>query len=161
MLPTKLETVTRIIEAFGKSGADEVEIVDGTLRIRLRRHVEGAIPPAVESPDAMPPGSSSEEEASAAVPAPMHGVFHRAPAPDAEPFVSVGSSVQAGQQLCILEAMKVFNPLSAPRAGVVVAIHAENGSDVMAGQPLFTIQQTADEGRQTADEGRPTPDEGA
>jgi biotin carboxyl carrier protein len=42
--------------------------------------------------------------------------------------------------------MKVFNPLSAPRAGVVVAIHAENGSDVVSGQPLFTIRQTADEG---------------
>lgn len=152
MLSTKLETVTKIIEAFGKSGADEVEIVEGALRIRLRRFAEGTIPPAVETADALPEesassaSSSSAEDASVAVPAPMHGVFHRAPAPDAEPFVSIGSKVQAGQQLCILEAMKVFNPLPAPRAGVVVAIHAENGSDVMAGQPLFTIQQTADEG---------------
>lgn len=157
MLSTKLETVTRIIEAFGKSGADEVEIVEGALRIRLRRFAEGTTLSAVETADALPEGavaaagsssaeSSSAEEASAAVPAPMHGVFHRAPAPDAEPFVSIGSKVQAGQQLCILEAMKVFNPLSAPRAGVVVAIHAENGADVMAGQPLFTIRQTADEG---------------
>lgn len=157
MLSTKLETVTKIIEAFGKSGADEVEIVEGALRIRLRRYVEGTIPPAVETADALPEeavaaagsspvGSPSAQEASAAVPAPMHGVFHRAPAPGAEPFVSIGSKVQAGQQLAILEAMKVFNALSAPRAGVVVAIHAENGSDVVSGQPLFTIRQTADEG---------------
>lgn len=152
MLSTKLETVTRIIEAFGKSGADEVEIVEGALRIRLRRFADGTIPPAVEAADAQPEeavaaaGSSSAEEASAAVPAPMHGVFHRAPAPGAEPFVSIGSKVQAGQQLAILEAMKVFNPLSAPRAGVVVAIHAETGSDVVSGQPLFTIRQTAEEG---------------
>lgn len=152
MLSTKLETVTKIIEAFGRSGADEVEIVEGALRIRLRRFAEGTIPPAVEVADALPEGavaaagSSSAEDASAAVPAPMHGVFHRAPAPGAEPFVSIGSSVQAGQQLGILEAMKVFNALSAPRAGVVVAIHAENGSDVVSGQPLFTIRQAADEG---------------
>lgn len=145
MLSGKLETVTKIIEAFGKSGADEVEIVEGTLHIRLRRFAEGTVLPVVAMADVpdepvAAAGNASAHETSGAVPAPMHGVFHRAPAPGAEPFVSIGSTVQAGQQLCILEAMKVFNALAAPRAGVVVAIHAENGADVVAGQPLFTIE---------------------
>lgn len=145
MLSTRLETITRIIESFGKSGADEVEIVDGALRIRLRRHTDGTVSPAMATPDATPDAAPDDAAAAAAdrpaaIPAPMHGVFHRAPAPGAEPFVSVGSKVELGQPLCILEAMKVFNPLPAPQAGVVVAIHAENGSDVMAGQPLFTIE---------------------
>lgn len=144
MLSGKLETVTRIIEAFGKSGADEVEIVEGTLHIRLRRFTEGTVLPVVATADVpgepvAAAGNASGQETSGTVPAPMHGVFHRAPAPGAEPFVSIGSTVQAGQQLCILEAMKVFNALVTPRAGVVVAIHAENGADVVAGQPLFTI----------------------
>lgn len=145
MLSGKLETITKIIEAFGKSGADEVEIVEGTLRIRLRRFAEGTVLPAVATADApgglvAADGNASIQETSGGVPAPMHGVFHRAPAPGAEPFVSTGSVVQAGQQLCILEAMKVFNALVAPRGGIVVAIHAENGADVVAGQPLFTIE---------------------
>jgi len=144
MLSGKLETVTKIIEAFGKSGADEVEIVEGTLRIRLRRFADGMIAPTV-GVEAIPgemgvsAENSSVQATPGAVAAPMHGVFHHASAPGAEPFVSVGSTVQAGQQLCILEAMKVFNALAAPQAGVIVAIHVENGSDVMAGQPLFTI----------------------
>lgn len=155
MLSPELETITKIIEAFGKSGADELEIADGTLKIRLRRFAERTISPVAATADAVPDepvavtGKSSGEDASAAVPATMHGVFHRAMAPGAEPFVSVGSKVEAGQQLCILEAMKVFNALPAPRTGVIVAIHAENGADVIAGQPLFTIRPTADEGAGT------------
>lgn len=139
MHSTKLETITRIIEAFGKSGADEVEIVEGTLRIRLRRFVSGPVDAPSEE-TTVEAAKPIEEAASADVPAPMHGIFHRAPAPGAEPFVSVGSEVQVGQQLCILEAMKVFNAFASPRSGVVVAIHAENGADVMAGQALFTIE---------------------
>jgi acetyl-CoA carboxylase biotin carboxyl carrier protein len=139
MHSTKLETITRIIESFGTSGADEVEIVEGTLRIRLRRFGNGPVD-ALPGDTTMEAAKPIQEAASGAVPAPMHGVFHRAPAPGAEPFVSVGSKVQAGQQLCILEAMKVFNAFSSPKSGVVVAIHAENGADVMAGQPLFTIE---------------------
>jgi acetyl-CoA carboxylase biotin carboxyl carrier protein len=137
----KLEAITRIIESFGKSGADEVEIVEGTLRIRLRRHggAPAADAPSVEGP-AMEVEKPAPDASVSSVPAPMHGVFHRAAAPGAEPFVSIGSKVHAGQQLCILEAMKVFNALPSPRAGTVVAIHAENGADVMAGQSLFTIE---------------------
>ncbi|MBS0541519.1 MAG: acetyl-CoA carboxylase biotin carboxyl carrier protein subunit [Proteobacteria bacterium] len=140
MHSTKLEAITRIIESFGKSGADEVEIVEGSLRIRLRRFGGQPAEAFPIETAAIDVGKPVREDTSAAVPAPMHGVFHRAPAPGAEPFVSVGSKVQVGQQLCILEAMKVFNAFASPRSGVVVAIHAENGADVMAGQALFTIE---------------------
>ena len=71
--------------------------------------------------------------------APLSGVLHLRPAPDAEPFVRVGQTVQAGDPVCIIEAMKVFNQVRAERAGCVVAILAEGGTEVDAGQTLLRI----------------------
>jgi acetyl-CoA carboxylase biotin carboxyl carrier protein len=148
MTPVSLATIKDILDAFARSGAEELEVADGTLRLRvLRRRV--AESPAI----AAAPRATAEAEFVGGVPAPaeapaddgivvtaaMHGVFHRAPAPGTEPFVSTGGSVVRGQQLCILEAMKVFNTVAAPQDGVVMMIHVENGEDVMAGQPLFTL----------------------
>jgi acetyl-CoA carboxylase biotin carboxyl carrier protein len=148
MTPLSLATIKDILDAFARSGAEELEVADGTLRLRvLRRRV-------AESPTiAAAPMATAEAEFAGGTPAPaeapaddgivvtaaMHGVFHRAPAPGTEPFVSTGGSVVRGQQLCILEAMKVFNAVAAPQDGVVAAIHVENGEDVMVGQPLFTL----------------------
>jgi acetyl-CoA carboxylase biotin carboxyl carrier protein len=148
MTPISLATIKDILDAFARSGAEELEVTDGTLRLRvLRRRV-------AESPTiAAAPMTTAEAEFRGGTPAPaeapaddgivvtaaMHGVFHRAPAPGTEPFVSTGGSVVRGQQLCILEAMKLFNTVAAPQDGVVATIHVENGDDVMAGQPLFTL----------------------
>ncbi len=149
MTPMRLATIKEILDAFARSGAEELEVADGTLRLRvLRRRVAAASPApiatAVEPLSAAPTEAPLPAETPAAagilVMAAMHGVFHRAPTPDAEPFVTVGSSVARGQQLCILEAMKVFNAVAATHDGVVSMIHAENGEDVMAGQPLFTLE---------------------
>jgi acetyl-CoA carboxylase biotin carboxyl carrier protein len=148
MTPLSLAAIKDILDAFARSGAEELEVADGTLRLRvLRRRV-------AESPTiAAAPMATAEAEFVGGTPAPaeapaddgivvtaaMHGVFHRASAPGTAPFVSTGGSVARGQQLCILEAMKVFNAVAAPQDGVVAAIHVENGEDVMAGQPLFTL----------------------
>ncbi|MDR7597108.1 MAG: acetyl-CoA carboxylase biotin carboxyl carrier protein, partial [Armatimonadota bacterium] len=73
------------------------------------------------------------------VTAPMVGTFYRAPGPDQPPFVQEGDRVEAGQTLCIIEAMKMFNEIPAEVSGRVVRVLAENGAPVEYGQPLFLI----------------------
>jgi acetyl-CoA carboxylase biotin carboxyl carrier protein len=90
-----------------------------------------------EAPDSTPP----EEVASAAfvVTAMSVGIFWRSPSPGAPPFVEVGSSVQAGETLCIVEIMKLMNTVTADLAGTVTAIHCANGDYVELGTPMFSI----------------------
>ncbi|MEJ2678390.1 MAG: acetyl-CoA carboxylase biotin carboxyl carrier protein, partial [Gemmatimonadota bacterium] len=73
------------------------------------------------------------------VTSPMVGTFYRAPAPEAPPYVELGSRVSKGQTLCILEAMKFMNELESDFDGVVLEIQEENGEPVEYGQPLFLI----------------------
>lgn len=73
--------------------------------------------------------------------APMVGTFYRAPAPDAEPYVEVGSIVEVGQPLCIIEAMKIMNEIESEVNGRVVEILVENAQPVEYGQPLFIIER--------------------
>jgi acetyl-CoA carboxylase biotin carboxyl carrier protein len=70
----------------------------------------------------------------------MVGVFYRSPEPGTEPFVEVGDTVAAGQTLCLLEAMKLFNELKADASGIVRAIHADNAQPVEYGQLLFELE---------------------
>jgi len=70
----------------------------------------------------------------------MAGTFYRAPSPEAEPFVSVGESVQAGDVLCIIESMKMMNEIHAERSGLCVAIDVENGEAIGSGQILFRFE---------------------
>jgi acetyl-CoA carboxylase biotin carboxyl carrier protein len=143
-----LDTIKQILDAFAQSGAEELDITEGALRVRVvkSRSATASSPElrSVAAPSVPAPVKSEPKPAAGIlVKAAMHGVFHRAPAPDAAPFVALGGSVAAGQQLCILEAMKVFNAISAPQAGTITKIHVENGEDVMAGQPLFTLDNPA------------------
>jgi acetyl-CoA carboxylase biotin carboxyl carrier protein len=75
-----------------------------------------------------------------AVNSPMVGTFYRAPAPDADPYVEVGTVVEVGQTLCIIEAMKLMNEIEAEVRGRVVRILAENTQPVEFGQPLFMLE---------------------
>ncbi|NLO89647.1 MAG: acetyl-CoA carboxylase biotin carboxyl carrier protein [Clostridia bacterium] len=83
----------------------------------------------------------AEDEDIVVVEAPMVGTFYRAPAPDADPFVEVGSKVKKGQTLCIIEAMKLFNEIETEVDGEVVEILVENEAPVEYGQPLFKIKK--------------------
>ena len=69
----------------------------------------------------------------------MVGTFYRAPSPDAKPFVDVGSTVKAGETVCVLEAMKLMNEIEADASGTIKAILVENGQPVEYGQPLFIL----------------------
>jgi len=109
------------------------------------------VPPEAAAP-AAPPGElavSAEELAAAGevvpdhlktITAPMVGTFYRAPSPDAPPFIREGDVVQAGQTVCIIEAMKLFNEIQSEVSGRVVRILSENGAPVEYGQPLVLLE---------------------
>jgi acetyl-CoA carboxylase biotin carboxyl carrier protein len=135
-----------VIDLFNRSGATEFEFRDGDVSVKLRRDASagpGIIPAAVVSRSEPSAGASSASlavtKSEEMVPAFMHGVFHRAPAPGEKPFVEVGSKVAKDQQIGILEAMKVFMPVVSPVNGTIVQIHAGNATDVSVGQALMTV----------------------
>ena len=148
-----LRKIKKLIELLEASNLTEVEIKEGEESIRLSRNVTGAqaglMAPVMAAPAAVPVGpetaAAAEVSDSPNIPpgheitAPMVGTFYTAANPDSEPFVQVGSKVQAGDTLCILEAMKIFNQIEADRAGTVVAILKETGDPVEYGETLFVI----------------------
>lgn len=120
------------------------------VRIKVRRRQPGILPPA-EDADPLPPvRDAAPSKASVRAPAgvrdaaevkpPMAGVFYRAPAPGAQPFVEVDRAVQKGEQVGVVEVMKLFTAVLAPCDGVVRAILAENGRFVESGETLMIIE---------------------
>lgn len=128
----------------------ELEGPDG--KVRLKRGGAYQIkeaPPVVEQPAEKPEpqkeAKKEEAEPSKAdnikvVTSPMVGTFYRSPAPDAQPFIEVGSLVKKSQALCIIEAMKLMNEVECEFNGKVVSILVENGQPVEYGEPLFHIE---------------------
>ncbi len=96
-------------------------------------------PAAASVPAGAPPAAAPPREGLVGVECPMTGTFYRAPAPDAPPFVEVGAGVGAGDTVCLVDVMKLFNSIPASVAGTVVEICAENETRVEAGQPLMWI----------------------
>ena len=149
----KLKTLIELVES---SGIAELEIQEGEERVRITRALPaGAAPsvvpvavasapihvPAVAAPAAAAPEPAAPppEPEGHLVRSPMVGTFYRASSPGAKPFVEVGDSVQVGDTLCIIEAMKLMNEIEADQAGVVKQVLAENGQPVEFGQPLVVI----------------------
>ena len=137
------ERIREVVRIVQETGVGEVTIEEEGMRISVRRtHEEEAVP--IATPSASAPGASVETGASSnglvPVQSPMIGVFYRSPEPGAAPFVDVGEGVAAGQTLCLLEAMKLFNELKADAPGIVRAIHVENGEPVEFGQLLFELE---------------------
>jgi acetyl-CoA carboxylase biotin carboxyl carrier protein len=143
----KLKTLIELVE---NSGIAELELTEGEEHVRISRassvaaplqHVYAAAPQAAPAPAAAAPAAP----AAPAVPeghvvkSPMVGSFYRSPSPGAKAFVDVGQNVNAGDTLCIIEAMKLLNEIEADKAGVIKAILVENGQAVEFGQPLFII----------------------
>jgi len=150
-----IRKVKKLIELLEESGIAEIEISEGEESVRISRHPQGLVPqvtltpPAVAAPpapvaNAEPPAESSDPGAGLPsghrVEAPMVGTFYASPNPGAKPFVEVGSAVNTGDTLCIIEAMKMMNPVEAEVAGRIVGVLAENGSPVEYGQVLFIIE---------------------
>ena len=147
--------VRALAEILADTGLTEIEIETKEGRIRVARtpapitqHVSAApmaASPAiapVAAPIAAPAAPARTDDAAhpGAVLSPMVGVAYLAPEPGAAPFVSVGQSVSVGQTLLLIEAMKTFNQIKAPRAGTVTRILIESGTPVEYGEPLIIIE---------------------
>jgi oxaloacetate decarboxylase alpha subunit len=145
---TQAERVRELVDLVQESGIGEVTIEEGEMRITVRRSEE----PAPATPALDQAGSGAEADSSEGtaelpvrnglvrVESPMVGVFYRATDPAAPPFVVVGDTVERGQTLCLLEAMKLFNEVKAELDAVVRAIHVENATPVEYGQLLFELE---------------------
>ena len=97
--------------------------------------------PTPSHPGAQAKTAASEDQDLYMIPSPLVGTFYRSPSPNADPFVKIGSNVEAETIVCIIEAMKLMNEIQAETAGEVVKIYVENGQPVEYGQPLFGIKR--------------------
>ncbi|HEX6972039.1 MAG TPA: acetyl-CoA carboxylase biotin carboxyl carrier protein, partial [Limnochordia bacterium] len=95
--------------------------------------------PADAAAAAPPEKEEPSENGHVTIVAPMVGTFYRAPAPDAKPYVDVGDTVEVGQTLCIIEAMKLMNEIESEVRGQIVRVLVENAQPVEYGQPLFLV----------------------
>jgi len=151
-----IRKVKKLIEMLEASNLGELEIKEGEESIRISRGssaqavIAGSPPPqapahpAAHIPNSPIPANTAPEAAAAPaghnVPSPMVGTFYRAPSPDAQSFVEIGTSVKVGDTLCIIEAMKMLNEIEADHAGIIKAILKENGQPVEYGETLFVIE---------------------
>ena len=147
----KLKTLIELVES---SGIAELEISEGEERVRITRTAASAqqayapvpqpvIAAAVSTPQPASPAAAEPAKPAVAeghvVKSPMVGTFYRSASPGSKAFVDVGQSVNSGETLCIIEAMKLLNEIEADQSGVIKAILVENGQPVEFGQPLFVI----------------------
>lgn len=145
-----IRKVKKLIELLEESGVAEIEIHEGEESVRISRYSQNAAPavaiaapvaaPVAAAPAAAPAAEKKEEVSGHAVTSPIVGAFYRSPSPQAKAFVEVGSRVNTGDTLCIIEAMKIMNQIEADKSGVIKAILVENGQPVEFGQPLFIIE---------------------
>jgi acetyl-CoA carboxylase biotin carboxyl carrier protein len=139
-----LAQLERLLSFMSEHGLEEFEYAHGDLRIRLKKAIapasESAPPAASESSASAPPTSSADDLH--VIKSPIVGTFYAAPNPEAGPFVKLGDTVEAGQTVCIIEAMKLMNEIEADISGEVVRILVENGQPVEYGEPLFALRPT-------------------
>ena len=143
-----LRKLKKLIDLVEGSGIAELEITEGEEKVRISRTGSPhALPTAVVTPAAVLPAAAApaggEPEAAQSeghvLKSPMVGTFYRAPAPGAKPFAEVGQTVNEGDTVCVIEAMKLLNEIEADRSGVIKAILVENGQPVEYGHALMVI----------------------
>jgi acetyl-CoA carboxylase biotin carboxyl carrier protein len=149
-----LRKLKKLIDLVQESGIAELEITEGEEKVRINRiGIPGhpgmmAMPQASALAAAAPQAAVALAPAAAALPpepeghivkSPMVGTFYRSSAPGSKPFIEIGQNVNAGETLCIIEAMKLLNEIEADQSGIVKKVLVENGQPVEYGQPLFII----------------------
>ena len=157
-----IRKIKKLIEMVEESDVAELEIREGEEFVRISRH-SSAAPPPVAAPfvipeafpaTATPPGTingpmngeahpttpESPSPRGNPVTSPMVGTFYRSPSPDASPFVEIGQRIEAGQTVCIIEAMKILNQIEAEISGVVTEILIENGQPVEFDQTIMLVE---------------------
>ncbi len=140
----KLEEIESVIRLFEKANISSLEVEDEGVKIKLTKEMN---PVVVEQkiPSKSTVNSQEQEETpyldngEEFIKSPLVGTYHQAPFADAKPFVEEGSQVKKGDKLCIIEAMKVMNEITAPKDGVIKKIFATEGSMIEFDQELFII----------------------
>ena len=152
-----IRKIKKLIELVEESGISELEISEGEESVRISRAAPAASFPVMQQAYAAPvqqpalsaavaPTAAEAAPAAAAeisghiVRSPMVGTFYRTPSPDAKAFIEVGQKVNAGDTLCIVEAMKMMNQIEADKSGTVKAILVESGQPVEFDEPLVVIE---------------------
>lgn len=148
-----IRKVKKLIELLEESGIAEIEIKEGEESVRISRQQNPAMMGHANFAQFSVPNQTNinvpvAEAVAPVIPepkghqvkSPMVGTFYRASAPGAKPFVEIGDTINAGQTICIIEAMKMLNQIEADSTGKVTAILVENGQPVEFGQPLFIIE---------------------
>ena len=157
--PMKAKEIQDLIDFISKSGLEEVNIETEEFKIKVKRSSDAqvriveqqpAAPAPVVAANSAPTPSPAPAPVSAAksgpdesryvtVKSPMIGTFYRSPNPDSEVFVKVGDKIKAGQPVCIIEAMKLFNEIESEVSGTIVKVLVENATPVEYDQPLFLV----------------------
>jgi len=150
-----IRSIRKLIEIVEQSDIAEIEIKEGEHNIRISRSKEQVVmaapAPVAAAPVAAVPAAATTTAPVAEAPAsseanghkvtsPMVGTFYTSPSPDAGAFVKVGDKVSEGDTLCIIEAMKIMNPIESDTTGTVKQVVAVNGEPVEFGQTLFVIE---------------------
>ncbi|MBR6723577.1 acetyl-CoA carboxylase biotin carboxyl carrier protein [bacterium] len=152
----KFETdyIEKLAKVLAETGLTEISLEDGEQAITLRKEVvvssapqvvaapvQAAAPVAAATPVASAPAADvAPAKKGTPITSPMVGTFYKAPSPDSEPFVSVGSTVSSGDVVCIVEAMKMMNEIESEVSGKVVEICVEDGQPVEFGQVLMYVE---------------------
>ena len=146
----ELKKVKELIDIMKENDLVELEVVDGDSKVHLKR--PGSEVPVVTAAPAMIPAAapvsgaapeaaaSQEDESLVKITSPIVGTFYQASSPDSDPFVKVGSKVDADTVVCIVEAMKVMNEIKAEASGTVVEVFCKDGQAVEFGQTLFKVR---------------------
>ncbi|MDX3926563.1 MAG: acetyl-CoA carboxylase biotin carboxyl carrier protein [Shinella sp.] len=145
-----LQLIERLMQMLDRSNLNELEVTEGNLHIRLAKMPTepGLEPTRPASADRASSGASGEAEQAMQTDEELHviaaglpGTFYRAPSPDADPFVKEGDRIADGQQIAIVEAMKMMNPVESDVNGVIVDILLADAAPVTAGTPLFHVRK--------------------
>ena len=147
-----LEKIKKLIEFTGSSRVSELTVTEDGTTVRIVRegqvssslappqHVPEQAPVATPIAESVSTSTASPAAPSGIISAPSFGLFHRAPSPGASPFVFEGDQILEGQELFIIEAMKVFNTVRATRGGKVARFLVNDGEDVELGQPVLELE---------------------
>ena len=135
--------VTELLERLAHAEVSELEVKRGGVRVRVVKdgaRVAASPPAAGDAPQIAPAAPAVPAKELPTVNAPLTGIFYRSSSPQTEAFVQVGSSVQSGDVIGLIEAMKLFNEIRSTASGQVRRIFAENGQLVRAHQPLLEVE---------------------
>jgi acetyl-CoA carboxylase biotin carboxyl carrier protein len=148
-----IKEIKDMINLMNENGLTELEVEKDGVRIRLKKGAGGAYEKAVEyvipqsgpvhSEKAAPVQEKAEKKNTVEIKAPMVGTFYRSPSPEAAPYVNTGDSIEPGQVVCIVEAMKLMNEIKSEVRGKIIEIQADNAEPVEFGQVLFIIEPAA------------------